>query len=61
MELFFVFAFFFIFISSALMIGPFGKKNPAVKFFGWFWMSVALLLLVVSYVILYMIDWGAPG
>jgi hypothetical protein len=56
----FIFSFIFIVTASLIMLGPAGKDRPQVRFFGWFWLSVALLMAVVVYVFTYMVDWNTP-
>ena len=58
MTIWFIFSFVFIMTAALIMLGPAGKGRPHVKFFGWFWLSVALLMCVVVYVFTVMVDWG---
>lgn len=60
MAVWFIFTFIFILTASLLMLGKFGKGQPAVRFFGWFWLAVALLMCVVVYVFVYVVDWTTP-
>lgn len=60
MEAWFIFSFLFIFTASIIMIGPIGKKHQAVRFFGWFWLSVALLMVLVVYIVMFTVDWNTP-
>lgn len=56
----FIFSFIFIVTASLIMLGPAGKGRQHVRFFGWFWLSVALIMAVVVYVFTYMVDWNTP-
>jgi hypothetical protein len=60
MTVWFIFSFVFIMVASIIMLGPAGKGRQHVRFFGWFWLSVALLMAVMVYVFAYMVDWNAP-